>query len=551
MQRLRLRPKRILYASAALLAALALTAPSAVAGLCFTSGKVYVQQKVWDKAVRFLECARKEEPENLQLYGLLGIARVQMRQYRSAGAAFRIGMEMATKADDKKRLKEMKQNRDAALAGPYNKGVAAMSRAGNVEVMSDRTMAEGTPQAALQAKKGAPTDFAKWSEGGGNHEVWYYLADNTAFYFPPTGEEPIAQSLTPFGEDPENELAVADSTEYPDYDGASKILESVYNFELASLIDPTSVEAHMNLSFLYERVGRIDDAIAAAKAGLALKPKQEDEGKLILNLRAAAMGRGNRLYNEKKYKESIPAYWAAMETDTTNRINYLDRIAESWLRHAEPLKKETPERKAAFDSASANYGLLYDLAPADAHEVRQNAIYNSAVIASNQGQYKKASEILDKGLLQYPKNKDLQAMAGQTKFQAEDYDGAIANLRQAVELDAKDMTNHQFLFLSYLKKGDREASAAEYAMYKALKDGQQRTGNELKIWVDSADNRVGTPNKQSVTLAAEGYPDEVYNYREDGKSFESWFYWAKGKSVTFMGAQIFSTGTFPTQRAAN
>jgi hypothetical protein len=54
------------------------------------------------------------------------------------------------------------------------------------------------------------------------------------------------------------------------------------------------------------------------------------------------MGRGNRLYNDRKYKESIPAYWSAMETDTTNRIVYLDRIAESWLRYAEPLPKDSP-----------------------------------------------------------------------------------------------------------------------------------------------------------------------------------------------------------------
>jgi len=550
MQRLSLRPKRVFFAAAALFAVLAVTAPVAMAGLCFTSGKVYVQQKVWDKAVRFLECSRQEEPDNLQLYGLLGIARVQMRQYRSAGAAFQIGIEMATEQDDKKRLKEMKQNRDAALAGLYNKGVAAMSRAGNVEVLSDRTTAEGTPQAKLEAEKGAPTDFAKWSEGGGKHEVWYYLDDNTAYYFPPTGDEPTQMSLTPFGGDPANELAVADSTVFPDYEGASKILESVYNFELAAMVDPTSVEAHMNLSFLYERVGRIDDAIAAAKAGLALKPKKEDEEKLILNLRAAAMGRGNRLYNEKKYKESIPAYWAAMETDTTNRIVYLDRIAESWMRYAEPLAKDNPERKAAFDSASANYGLLYDLAPPEAKDERQTAIYNAAVIASNQSQYKKAAQILDKGLLEYPKNEDLQGLAGQAKFYAEDYDGAIKNLQNAVEIDAKNVETHQFLFLSYLKKGNKEASSAEYAMYKALKDGQQRTGNDLKIWVDSAENRVGKGCKQTGVLATEGYPDEVYNYREDGKSFESWFYWGKGKSVTFMGGQIFSTGSFPAQPAA-
>ena len=474
MRRFRERAARALSAAVVTLVAISLTAPTAVAGLCFTSGKVYVQQKVWDKAARFLECARHEEPENLQLYGLLGIARVQLRHFRSAGAAFQIGINMATEAKDEKRLKEMKQNRDAALAGLYNKGLAAMSRAGNVEPATARTTAAGTHQAKIEAEKGAPTDFAKWSEGGGEHEIWYY-ADGSATYFPSTGEEPTTLNMLEFGGTFDLQTAVVDSTEFPDYGGPSKVLEAVYNFELASMVDRASVETYTNLSFLYERVGRIDDAIAAAKAGLALMPKKENETNLIRNLRAAAMGRGNRLYNDGKYKESIPAYWSAMETDTTNQIVYLDRIAESWLRYAEPLPKDSPERKAAFDSASTNYKLLYDLAPADAHDEKQNSIYNAAVIATNQADYKRAASILDKGLAEYPKNKDLQSLAGQAKFQAEDIDGAIVNLRNAVELDPKDATNHQFLFLSYLKKGNKEASSAEYAMYKALREGKQRT----------------------------------------------------------------------------
>jgi tetratricopeptide (TPR) repeat protein len=550
MGQFRQRAARFATAAAVTLMVGALTAPSALAGLCFTSGKVYVQQKVWDKAARFLECARHEEPDNLQLYGLLGIARVQLREYRSAGAAFAIGIQMATEKNDEKRIKELKQNRDAALAGLYNKGLAAMSRAGNVELDTERTKVEDSPQAKLEKEKGAPTDFAKWSEGGAWHEVWYY-ADGGAYYFPPTGEDPTATSLTRFGGSTELQSAVADSTAFPDYDGPSKMLEAVYNFELASMVDPNSVDTYTNLSFLYERVGRIDDAIAAAKAGLALGPKKEIESRLILNLRAAAMGRGNRLYAERKFKESVPAYWAAMETDTTNRVIYLSRIAEAWLQVAEPLAKDSPERKAAFDSAATNFKLLYDVAPPDAHEERQNSIFNAAVIANNLGDYKKAAGILDKGLSEYPDNKDLQSLAGQTKFQAENYDGAIVNLQNAVKLDAKDPTNHQFLFLSYLKKGNKEASSAEYAIYKALREGKQRTGNDLKVWVDAADNRLGPSNKLKATVAAEGYPDEVYNYTDDGKSFESWFYWGKGKSVTFMEGQIFSQGTFPPQKIVN
>jgi tetratricopeptide (TPR) repeat protein len=548
MTRMRQRAARIVTAAVVTLGWTAATAPSAHAGLCFTSGKVYVQQKVWDKAARFLECARHDEPDNLQLYSLLGIARVQLREYRSAGAAFQIGIQMATEKKDEKRVKELKVNRDAALATLYNKGLAAMSRAGNVEVDADRTKDPNSPQGNLEKEKGSPTDFSKWSEGGATHEAWYYTGDRNTYYFPPTGEDATPTERVEFGSGPDLQIAVADSTPFPEYEGPSKMLEAVYNFELATMIDPTSVDTYKNLSYLYERVGRVDDAIAAAKAGLLLKPGDD---MLIRNLRAAAMGRGNRLYNESKFKESVPAYWSAMEIDTTNRIVYLSRIAEAWLQAADPLPKDSPERKAAYDSAATNFKLLYDVAPPEAAEERQNSIYNAAVIANNLGDHKKAAGILDKGLAEYPDNKELQSLAGQTKYLAEDYDGAIGNLRKAVELDAKDPTNHQFLFYSYVKKGNKEASSAEYAIYKALSEGKQRTGNDLKVWVDAADNRLGPSNKLKATVAAEGYPDEVYNYTDDGKTFESWFYWRKGKSITFMEGQIFSQGTFPAQKTGS
>ena len=56
---------RVLAALALAAVALAALTPSADAGVNFTSGKVYMQQKVYDKACHFLELARQEEPDNL------------------------------------------------------------------------------------------------------------------------------------------------------------------------------------------------------------------------------------------------------------------------------------------------------------------------------------------------------------------------------------------------------------------------------------------------------------------------------------------------------
>ncbi|MEK7348764.1 MAG: hypothetical protein AABZ94_07810 [Candidatus Eisenbacteria bacterium] len=545
MLRIRQRAAGVGSAVAAVVVMVSLVAPTATAGLCFTSGKVYVQQKVYDKAARFLECARREEPENLQLYALLAFSRNQLRQYRSAGAAYEIGIQMSTAKKDEKRVKELKLNRDEALVGLYNKGIAAMGRAGTVASATERTTDEGTAQATMEKEKGSPGDFARWTEGGAAHEVWYYPKDGMAYYFAPTGEEPMAMSLKPFTLGGDLQAAAVDSTVYGDYEGASKMLDALYNFELAALVDPTSADVFKNLSYLYELVGRVDDAIAAARVGLTIKPGDE---MLIRNMKVAAMGRGNRLYNAGKFKDATTAYWAAIQADPANQFVYLSRISEAWLQHADPLPKG-PERTAAYDSAAANFNYLFASAPPDSQAIRENAIFNVAVIASRLENMKAATVALDEGLKSFPANLDLLGLAGELRYQAKDYNGSVAALRRAVELDARKPIYHQFLFLSYLKLQKKDESAAEYAMYRALGEGKQRKGSALKVWVDTADNRLGPGNQLKPTFAAEGYPDEVYTYQEDGKNFESWFYWKKGKSVTFMDGQVFSKGTFPVQKA--
>ncbi len=545
MLRIRQRAARLGTAAAAIVVMVSLVAPTATAGLCFTSGKVYVQQKVYDKAARFLECARREEPENLQLYALLAYSRNQLRQYRAAGAVFEIGIQMSAAKKDEKRVKELKQSRDAALVGLYNKGIAAMGRAGTVASLPERTTDGGSQQATLEKEKGSPGDFANWTEGGTRHEVWYYPKEAMSYYFAPTGDAPLAMPLKPFALGGDLQSAVIDSTVYGEYEGGSKMLDALYNFELSALVDPTSADVFKNLSYLYELVGRVDDAIAAARVGLTIKPGDE---MLIRNMKVAAMGRANRLYNAGKFKDATGAYWAAIQANPENQFVYLSRISESWLQYADPLPKG-PERTAAFDSAAANFKFLFTSAPPDSQAIRENAIFNVAVIATRVEDMKAAQAALDEGLQAFPSNLDILGLAGQVRYQAADYTGSVAALRKAVELNAREPVYHQFLFLSFLKLQKRDESAAEYAMYKALGEGKQRKGSQVKVWVDTADKRLGPGNQAAPTFKVESYPDEIFTYSEDGKQFESWFYWKKGKSFTFMEGQVFSKGIFPPQAA--
>ncbi len=488
----------------AALGSLALLVPQpASASLCFTSGKVYVQQKVYDKAAYFLECARKGEPENVDVLSLLAFARAQQRQYVSAGGAFQLAIEAAKKKNDTKRVQDLERNRLAVNAQLFNSGIKALSGAKTVEVPA---------------------------EGG--------------------------SALSAYTVPPAPQAAVTDTTVFPPFTGASRLEEAAYDFVLASYVDPTSVEAYQNLTYVMTQLNRTDDAIRAASRGLEVKP---DDQRLHQNLRAAVMGRAVSLYNDGKYAESIEAFRQAkkQDPDPASAPLYQVRIADAWYKLCEPPTKgesaakgesgtKTPEQVAACDSAAAGYSAVLGEAAAS-DSLKQNALYNAAVIMANQGKSKEAIALLDKGGALYTKNKEIWSLNGQLKYQAEDYKGAVVTLRHALELDPQDAANHQFLFLSLNKTGEKDTSVAEYTIYKALSQG---TKKDPKVWVDSADNRLGAGNQLKTVLKTEGYPEEVYTYSEENKTFETWFFWSKGKSFTFMEGQIFSKGAFPPKKSS-
>jgi tetratricopeptide (TPR) repeat protein len=490
----RLVARRLLGAVLALCLVSAAAVPAS-ASVCFTSGKVYVQQKVWDKAAMHLECARKLEPDNIQVYLLLGSARAELQQYASAGAAFAIGLQAATKKKDDKKVADLQNPKMFYMSRLYNNGVKAMSLVGNV---------------------------------------------------PAEGEASAGGTLPPFTGAVAPEVAITDSTVYGKYEGTSHLEEAAYYFRLATMVDPGSVDSYRNLSYVYDLMGRSDDAMAAARAGLALAPNDE---KLARNLRAAAVGQANRLFQAGKFSEAIPAYRAAIENDPSSKLLYIDRIASAYYQKAAALDEKSPERPAILDSAAVAYKELLKEAPKDSVAIRQTAYYNIAVIYTNQSKYKDASEALHEAVEEFPKSKDLLSLAGQTAFNAGDFAGAVTYLKQAVAVDPKDPINHQFLFLSLNKLNKQNESVGEYSIYKALSEGKPRLGTDLKKWVDAADNRLGPGHQLKKTLTADGYPEEVRIFRDGEKSLESWFYWSKGKVITFMDGQVLSQATFPPTKS--
>jgi len=268
-----MRPKRLsrrwvaLFVTASVLSSFG--AP-AWAGICFTSGRVYVQQKVFDKACWYLECARREEPSNIDIYNLLAFARSQQREFISAGAALEIGLQLAN-ADpnkNKKKIEQLLQMRRALNVDLYNKGIGAFNKAGTPSFQDERT--QGDPaslQGKVESQYGVPPYFSIVNEGGRLQEFWYYPDKGVGFHFMPGATEPTQLKYTPYTGLGKAEEAVVDTTVFGPYQGGSYFGEAAYYFELASYVDPASVDTYANLSFVYGVLGRAEDAMRAAKLG--------------------------------------------------------------------------------------------------------------------------------------------------------------------------------------------------------------------------------------------------------------------------------------------
>ena len=481
--------------SVALCVSFALTATRpASATICYTSGKVYMQQKVYDKAAYFLECARKAEPENVDALSLLAVARSELHQYVSAGAAFQMALDLAKKKKDEKKAQSIEQNRLSVNARLFNAGVKALAGA-----------------------QGA--------------------------------EPPMEASLPAYASPPDPQSAVTDTTVFQAFTGASRLEEAAYDFVLASYVDASSIETYQNLTYVLTGLGRTDDAILAAKTGLKVKP---DDERLLNNLRAAVMGKALKLYNEGKYAEAIVEFHHAQEQDPDPKAapGYQLYIAQARLKRAEALKKGSAEQKAAYDSAAVEFAAVQEM-PAASDSIKENAMYNAMVIYANQDDYPKAIAIFEKASAVYPNSMEIWSVGGQAKFQKGDYAGAETALRHALQLDPQDAANHQFLFLTLNKLGKpgdakSKESINEYTIYKALTLGSKKNP---KVWVDSAVNRLGASNQITPLAKTEGYPDEVYTYSEEGKNFETLFFWTKGKSFTFLDGMMFSQGAVPSKKS--
>lgn len=85
------------------------------------------------------------------------------------------------------------------------------------------------------------------------------------------------------------------------------------------------------------------------------------------------------------------------------------------------------------------------------------------------GDYDGALASLKKVAAQYPRDRVVQNQIGRILFLKRDYQGAIAALRQALDVDPEDVSAHYNLMLAYRGAGNLEAAGQEEKLFRRFK----------------------------------------------------------------------------------
>ena len=132
---------------------------------------------------------------------------------------------------------------------------------------------------------------------------------------------------------------------------------------------------------------------------------------------------------------------------------------------------KTAEARGDLAGAAEKYKALLQIAP------RLGPAYNNlGALYLRQREYKKAADILDRGLKIDPKMPTASALLGISLYEMGDYTGARRNLEAALRANPKDDNAELFLANNLIKMGELEAAATH------LKQLSQRQPQNQEIW---------------------------------------------------------------------
>lgn len=195
---------------------------------------------------------------------------------------------------------------------------------------------------------------------------------------------------------------------------------------------PQSLEARSNLGASLARTGRFNEAIAEYNRALQIQPHNPQ---VLLNLALA-------YYKTARFADAAPLLESALAIAPNRQAGLL--LADCWIHLGE--YKKAVERLAPYEKESAA-------------DPGFNYLYGTALIRDQQAE--RGAVVID-GILRQGDSAEARLLLGTTKMFANDYAGAVPDLRKAVELNPKLAEAHAWYGQALLRTGDQAGAAAEF-----------------------------------------------------------------------------------------
>lgn len=293
---------------------------------------------------------------------------------------------------------------------------------------------------------------------------------------------------------------ILNSTDPKVADAKAKLAESEVFFHKAVKLSPKKGAAYNNLAIVLALQGKFPEASAVIDQGLAIDPGNQD-------LKARKDNMRTNQVTEKLKNGDYDGALALLDqilVTTPNDYATLVQGAQTAFEYAQKLEeKKDAGAKAQFARAQAYYGRAATAA-ADAANKR-DMIYNQAIAAQNAGAYLESAKLVF-GLVQdNPKDKALHGM-----------------LRSAYDrMGSKKKADDEVWVI--LGLNDNAVAVPEVTAYLA---------------------KVVKSSDAGKTLAAQGAPDEVRQFKSGETQIDIWYYWSKKLTFAFAGGRQVGMANF-------
>ena len=212
---------------------------------------------------------------------------------------------------------------------------------------------------------------------------------------------------------------------------------------------PQSLEARSNLGAALARAGRFDEAIEEYQLALQKSPHNPQ---VLLNLALA-------YYKTARFAEAAPRLEAVLASAPNRQADWL--LADCEIRLGE--YKKAVARLAPYERDYAS-------------EPGFNYLYGTALIRDQQAA--RGATVIDR-ILRQGDSAEARLLLGTTKMFANDYAGAVPDLKQAVALNPNLPEVHAYYAQALLRTGDQAGAAVEFRKELELNPGDFASNLQL------------------------------------------------------------------------